>query len=63
MVGGDGPAAEELLVSVVSDPSNPVEASLVRHVGTVPHEVRLERVRPGDGCRADHHRHRIRQIW
>lgn len=62
-VGGDGPAAEDLHVSDLSDPSDPAQASLVHHVGTVPHEVRLERVRPGDGRRAHHHRHRILQIW
>lgn len=58
-VGGDGPAAEKLHGSDLSDPSNPAEAFVVRHVGTVFNEVRVERLWPGDGCRANHHCHWI----
>ncbi|XP_075932459.1 LOW QUALITY PROTEIN: ATP-binding cassette sub-family D member 1 [Anarhichas minor] len=58
--GGHKVEMAQLRVSVLSDPSDPEEASVVRHAGTVPHEVRMERLRPVDGRRAHHHRHRIR---
>lgn len=54
-VGGDVPAALQLCSSINSDPSDPAEASLVCHVGTVPDEVRVECVWSDNGCCAYHY--------
>lgn len=59
LVGRDGPATGDLHVSDISDPSDPFEAPLVHHAGTVSYEVRLECIWPGDGRCAHHHRHGV----
>lgn len=58
--GGDASAAEVLPGSGGPDEPDPVQASLVHHDRTVPHEVRVEQQWARHGGRADHHSDRIR---
>lgn len=57
MAGGDETATEMLQRPGRADESHPVQASVVHHDRTVPHEVRLERQWSGYGCCAHYHCH------
>lgn len=62
-VGGDVAAAAELRGAALADQPDPLQAAVVCHARTVPHEVPVERFGSRHGGCAHYHRYRVLHTW
>lgn len=62
-VGGDVTAAAELRGTALADQPDPLQAAVVRHARTVPHEIPVERLGSRHGGRAHYHRSGVFLTW